>query len=389
MRPGTVTSSTHLSGLDSLRWYSALAVIITHVELHKRYHGLANVWDSVWVQNLGPAGVYFFFALSGFLITWLLQKERMKPLSTVLPNFYRRRGFRILPLYYLLVVLGFLVLPRFSLFAYPDEMSTGPQVPEFFAFVSAQPHVASSFLQRVPNISHLWSIGVELTFYCFWPFVVLRSRNLNRSIVAFIAAILTVKASLLLLGPILFHNPQPVFHFAATMKFECMAVGAWFALATGKRMESLLAHPWTVWLAAAAVPPVFLLYGTRLDNVVHLPLSVLFGIIVSSTAFSPGSPVRFLDNRISNYLGRISYGIYCYHVLCISLVLNVLPVKALGTTWGNILLYSGVLLLTTAVSAISFEFFELPISRRGRKVISASPQVKQSISSTSHTSSAA
>jgi len=211
MRPYAVTSPTHLSGLDSLRWYSALAVIITHVELHKRYHGLANVWDSVWIQNLGPAGVYFFFALSGFLITWLLKKERANALSTVLPSFYRRRAWRILPLYYLLVVLGFLVLPQFSAFAYPEGMSAGPNASELVAFVSAQPHVASSFLQRVPNISHLWSIGVELTFYSFWPLMVLRSRNLNRSIVVFIAGILTVKASLLLLGPALFHDPQPFF----------------------------------------------------------------------------------------------------------------------------------------------------------------------------------
>jgi peptidoglycan/LPS O-acetylase OafA/YrhL len=389
MRPYAVTSPTHLSGLDSLRWYSALAVIITHVELHKRYHGLANVWDSVWIQNLGPAGVYFFFALSGFLITWLLKKERANALSTVLPSFYRRRAWRILPLYYLLVVLGFLVLPQFSAFAYPEGMSAGPNASELVAFVSAQPHVASSFLQRVPNISHLWSIGVELTFYSFWPLMVLRSRNLNRSIVVFIAGILTVKASLLLLGPALFHDPQPFFHFAATLKFECMAVGAWFALRKGQRMESLLSHPRTVWFALAAIPPVFLLYGTRLDNVVHLPLSVLFGIIVSGVAFSPGPPARFLDNRVSNYLGRISYGIYCYHVACISLVLNVFPVRTLGTIWGNLILYLCVLLLTTTVSAISFEFFELPISRRARKVISVSPQVTQSISSTSHKSSAA
>ncbi|MEO2036281.1 MAG: acyltransferase family protein, partial [Planctomycetaceae bacterium] len=227
-----------------------------------------------------------------------------------------------------------------------------------------------------------WCIGVDLTLYCFWPFLLLRSRNVNRSIVVFIAGILTVKASLLLIGPLLFHNPQPVFHLAATLKFECMAVGAWFALPAGKRTKSSLANPWTVWFAAAAVPPVFLLYGTRLDNVAHLPLSVLFGIIISSTAFCSGSPVRFLDNRISNYLGRISYGIYCYHVLCISLVLNMLPMKNLGAIWGNVFLYSGTLFLTTAVSAISFKVFELPIARRARRHVSALPQAKKSVSCT-------
>ena len=375
-------SRTYLSGLDSLRWYTAFAVIITHVELHKRYHGLSNVWDSKWVQNFGPAGVYFFFTLSGFLITWLLQKERTRPLNSVLPDFYRRRGLRILPLYYLLVLLGFFVLPQFSVFSSSGETSAGVQVPEFVAFVSAQPHVASAFLNRVPNISHLWSIGVELTFYCFWPILLLRARNVNRSILAFIIGILTVKASLLLIGPIFFHNPQPLFHFAATLKFECMAVGAWFALTPGKRMAPLLENPRTIWFAAAAIPPVFLLYGTRLDNVAHLPLSVLFGTIISSTAFCSGSPVRYLDNRFSNYLGRISYGIYCYHVLCITVVLKTLPMKNLATTWGNVLLYSGVLFLTIAVSAISFEFFESPISRRARKYLSASPQAKQSASCT-------
>ncbi|MEO2012810.1 MAG: acyltransferase [Fuerstiella sp.] len=369
-------SSAYLSGLDSLRWYSAFAVIITHVELRKKYEGLSNVWDSAWVQNLGPAGVYFFFTLSGFLVTWLLQKERTQPLSTVLPDFYRRRGYRILPLYYFLVLLGFLVLPQFNVFGYSDEPLVRTHAAEFVAFISAQPHFASAFLQRVPNISHLWSIGVELTFYCFWPILILRSKNLKRTILTFCFAVVAIKVALLILGPFLFLNPHPVFHFAATLKFECMAIGAWFALPHGNRMSRILDASVSAWVAMAAVPLVFLLYSTRLDDVAHLPLSVVFGVIIRSAAFTTGSPIRFLDYRASAYLGRISYGIYCYHVVGITLMLNLKPMEKYGNVQGNLFLYCGTLIFTIAVSSASFHFFELPISRRARNVFAGTSEAE-------------
>ena len=167
-----------------------------------------------------------------------------------------------------------------------------------------------------------------------------------------------------------------------TLKFECMAIGAWFALPMRSWCKTMLDAPLTTWLSFAAVPPLFLLYGTPLDNAVHLPMAVLFGVIIRSAALSPASPARFLDNVVSRYLGRISYGIYCYHVLCISLILNLLPVASLSLTWINIVLYTTVIAITAGISALSFEFFELPITQKARRMFASSPPVQQGASCT-------
>ncbi|MCA9015031.1 MAG: acyltransferase, partial [Planctomycetaceae bacterium] len=254
-------SPKYLSGLDSLRWLSALAVLVTHVELHKGYHGLENYWDRVWVRNLGPVGVYFFFTLSGFLITWLLLRERNRHPAEVLPSFYLRRACRILPLYYLMVVLGFAVFPAVTQDT-TDDVWLGRVTPELIAFASGQPHVASAFLRRVPFVSHLWSIGVELTFYGFWPFIVLYSRRVQRSAVRFVVLALLCKAVLALAARSFTENPQPWFHLAATLKFECMAIGGWFAMPHSRRITQFIDHRIVPWAAISLVPVMFLFYGT-------------------------------------------------------------------------------------------------------------------------------
>ncbi len=355
----------YFENLDCLRWLSALAVIVTHVEMIRGQHGMDNAWSNWIVQNLGPVGVYFFFTLSGFLITHILVRYREAPLAETLPSFYVRRAGRILPLYYLLVVLGFFVLPQLSVFTSPTAGGTSPppSLDTFLSFLFAQPHVASAFQQRVANISHLWSIGVEITFYCFWPLLVLRARHLVRAIFIFIVVIIGIKAALLLAGSRI-PNAQGWFHLAATLKFECMAIGSLFALITPGKLWDCLTHRGTALTAMMLVPPVFLLYRTPLDNLVHLPLSVLFGTIIWNSARCPSSPIGVLANPVFNYLGRISYGIYCFHVAVINLLLNVA-----GPYFAEhrLLLYGATIVAVALVSSVSFHFFEEPIIRVAKR----------------------
>lgn len=64
---------------------------------------------------LGGLAVTFFFVLSGFLITYLLLIERDTKGTINIKNFYLRRVLRIWPVYYVIFVIGFLILPRLIL----------------------------------------------------------------------------------------------------------------------------------------------------------------------------------------------------------------------------------------------------------------------------------
>ena len=61
-----MSKKIYFPGLNALRFFSAFAVIITHVELMKQKLEFSNFWTNTLIHNLGVMGVSFFFVLSGF-----------------------------------------------------------------------------------------------------------------------------------------------------------------------------------------------------------------------------------------------------------------------------------------------------------------------------------
>src|ERR1700737_83825 len=109
-------SKGHYPALDGLRGVAILAVML--------FHGFLGLkWDRpltaklVALPQMGWLGVDIFFVLSGFLITGILLDTRDS--SAHFRNFYMRRFLRIIPVYYLLLVIVFLILPRFIPFDTP------------------------------------------------------------------------------------------------------------------------------------------------------------------------------------------------------------------------------------------------------------------------------
>ena len=86
----------YFKGLDTLRAIAALVVVIAHIELHKYLNNIPNVVNHPFIKIPdGHIAVILFFVLSGFLITFLLIKEKEKKGRISLKNFYLRRIFRI------------------------------------------------------------------------------------------------------------------------------------------------------------------------------------------------------------------------------------------------------------------------------------------------------
>lgn len=96
--PGAVAGKVHFDGLNALRFFAALSVVLWHVELTKSYLHIPNaatVFDRI---NCGGLGVVLFFVLSGFLITYLLCVEKCSQRRISLRDFYIRRILKIWPL---------------------------------------------------------------------------------------------------------------------------------------------------------------------------------------------------------------------------------------------------------------------------------------------------
>ncbi len=91
--------------------------------------------------------------------------------------------------------------------------------------------------------------------------------------------------------------------------------------------------------------------------------SILFGILIINFAANENR-IFSMDYKILNYLGKISYGLYMYHLILVVFSIKILMYFGILS---NFLLYPLVLILTILVASISYEYFELPFIRRKQK----------------------
>jgi peptidoglycan/LPS O-acetylase OafA/YrhL len=174
------SAPSRLHGLDTLRALAIVAVMLYHLA-YRMPESLAPI------AALGWTGVDLFFVLSGFLIGGQLLKPYLAGEQPSLADFYRRRAFRILPAYFVVLALYFF-LP-----AWREAPLTAPwwQYPSFTwnLFVDFPSHRA---------FSHVWSLCVEEHFYLILPLLVLglmRKPSLAKT-VTLIAAIVALGIAL-------------------------------------------------------------------------------------------------------------------------------------------------------------------------------------------------
>jgi len=379
-----------------LRFFAALAVFFTHVELIKKFTGFGSHWidpeeritkftvfQSVMSKEIDPLspliayssalGVVFFFVLSGFLITFLLLKEKEQNNSIAIKKFYLRRALRIWPLYYLIFILGFFVLPYFDFFAVPGQDNFFQQNfwGNLLLYACFMPNLAFAiYTTAVPNIGQSWSIGVEEQFYLLWPLLIRKSKNVLKSILWIAGTIITLKGLILLSAPFVKIESLIVLKkFLAMSKLECMALGglgAYFLFHKKEQLLHIIYKPLSQILSVIMIPILIYFIPTALEDILHLLFSISFLVIILNVAGNEKSLLKF-ENRVLQYLGRISYGFYMFHVMCIVFTIHTLD-KYIGlnndiTTPQHILLYGISFLLTVAVSSLSYHIFEMAFIR--------------------------
>lgn len=326
-------------------------------------------WFAPLLSMLGELGVVFFFVLSGFLITYLLLKEKEVTQGVAIGKFYLRRLLRIWPLYLLIVVLGFLILPylnAFEVFQQQRYMWYGFGT-QLVLYLCMLPNLSfAHFNIAIPNIGQAWSIGVEEQFYLIWPWLIGRSKRIITTILVFLAVWLGIKV-VVSLAPIDGWEGMPTLkRFLGMTKMESMAIGAIGAYVVHRNRTFWLRwiyHPWIQRLAWLCVVPLVYLMPMPLMQIFHVVESFLFLVIIINVASNPNSLVQLRWSWM-DFLGRISYGIYMYHMMIITLVIFLVKGRIIGferlTTVQNILVYTLSAGLTIFVAYLSYRFFEMP-----------------------------
>lgn len=363
------TKAVHLPGLNGIRAIAAIAVILAHTTISMAEFGLdpflfgRNPDGSPGGTDLAGFGVSMFFALSGFLITYLLLLEKEKQPIDV-KNFYIRRVLRIHPLYYTYLIVALVLI-----FAFQLEFSSSSLL--FYIFLAANiPFILNTPL---PLLGHYWSLGVEEQFYLFYPWIVKKIRNLPVFLVLSIVALIAVK--LALRYSISSYGLIP-YYFIHVTRFQCMllgAVGAWFFYRGDQWYIRLLTH-WIVqlgaWLAIVLVALDRFHIASVLDQEFISGITV---VIIVGQATRINRLVN-LDLRVFDFLGKISYGLYVIHPLMIFFWSKIFIVE-LPSTFKYIAIYSLVLGSTIVVAYLSYEHFEkyfLRLKARFSAILSSS-----------------
>lgn len=360
-------ATLYFPNLNGLRFLAATLVIVHHIEQYKHIFNIPNLWSNPFIYQSGKLGVVLFFVLSGFLITYLLLNEKRNKGSISLKNFYVRRILKIWPLYFLIVALGFFILPNITLFDTPTEsvFAKGFPLKSFISYMFMFPNLALSNFEIIPFASQAWSIGTEEQFYLIWPliFIYLYSRSLQ-SMVAVILGYLALKYLFFFLQPNIFGIN--ILAFWNTFNIDCMAIGGIVAYCQFYNFGILrfLKNDF-VFISTILVTTILMALGIKFGSIHTDIYASLFVIIILNLACNPRYS-KLLEFEPINYLGTISYGIYMYHSIAIVASIKILNMVGLNNNWT---LYLLVFALTILICHLSYKYFEKPILKLKSKFL--------------------
>jgi len=290
--------------LDGLRFCAVLFVV--------SYHWLPVI-SHIPVASFFGGIVNFFFVLSSYLITKILFSARQKHITYGIPKikmmgiFLLRRTIRIFPAYYFFLLLV-LLLPTIG-----SEVRDNAGM--YFSYL-ANYHIFNT--QDFPSVTaHIWTLAVEEQFYLLWPFVILfiPHRHLLKTFVFIIVSSVVLRA--------ICYSPSQGVPMAILTQYcvDAFAVGAILAYQSmAPDTEKKTITKYFNWVLLASIPVGIIIIVTKSYYLSFVFNRLLFSmlslkIIEGAIDGYKNGFGKFLENKVVLYLGRISYGIYLYHLL--------------------------------------------------------------------------
>jgi peptidoglycan/LPS O-acetylase OafA/YrhL len=352
---------------DGLRALAVLTVMIDHFSTDVPNFPLPD-----WI-HLGASGVRLFLVLSGYFITasLLRVRDRMETRSlspgTALRAFYWRRFLRIFPAYAVFAAIALIL----NVGTIRDNWA--------WVFTGTVNWLIAWRNEWPLTISHLWSICVQEQFYLFWPLLIL---FLPRRWMLQIIISVAIAGVAFRVGCVVFSVPLIARWVLPFGSLDSLAAGAALGWCGGRLRPGR-----TGWFVAAICLMMLALAAiwregdpTQLCSVMVEPLeAVAFVILVARTATGfDGWVGRFLTLPGLVFAGRISYGLYIYHILVVMLFQRWLPAPM---QWLLAVPSLRLIILGTStllVAALSWRLLEQPVNRfRGKKTTSFLGPVSQ------------
>ena len=341
LRYADYLASNYRPAFDGLRGIGFLLVITAHIPSVSLFSYLQG-WTAVWV----------FFVISGYLVTMLLMREEKSQGRVAFGSFLVKRFFRIVPSYWMAIVVYWLA----CLALLPDDYkSFMERLPYFLSFM---PEYANANGYSI--FTHSWTVGVELKFYLLFPpvvFLMIKNANGRLTATAMMAALLTAIGTF---------NAQS---YCAILCGVMLALG--LERPRGYATIAMLTRvPVAVPLAFVVAVFVMLRYTEQLTAV-----AVVATYVVAYCILQQAAVLRVLTWPPLVYLGQRSYGAYLLHFLAIRI-----GYMAFGneTAIGGFLTACFCLAVTVPAAELMYRAIEKPGVDFGRRLLSrlGSPAVR-------------
>jgi len=364
-----------LDGIESLRAYAAVSIIMFHLI------GSGGIKIPEALSFIGThfgQGVPLFFVVSGFSLAYGYL-GRLRDEASV-KTYYRRRFFRIAPLFYAALVFQLVWL----WYAYGATFRwTDIALNATFLF---------NFVPRLTDgiVPASWTIGVEMLFYAMFPALLLWCTNLPRTLVA--VGLATLAAGQFGVDTKALGDQMPAFvyhNFIKNLPLFLWGVTAFHVLGLVTSTLSAANRRYAGWvLAALAICGLFLLYHWQtlymyfwvrdLRSVWDTLWGVPFGVLCIGLAVHP---TRVISNPVTRYVGQISFSVYIVHANILweagraglfEWVFAHLPGQPVVAYFASLAV---ALAIIVPVAAITYRLVEVPGMNWGKRHRAAAPAV--------------
>ncbi len=365
---------SHFDNINSLRFLAFFGIFFSHcfitdnqqVEVSSLFLDMRQV-----TGNLNSVCYSLLFLLTGFLNTWTIFEERFIYKKMNLLRFYMRRILGMLPLYFLLFLLGFFILPNVDT-GIPDSTNQPIGIAEYLGFIFNYHYIdTGNPIQGV--LGNMWSIAVSFQFILIWPLLMANFRRKEMT--------LFVIAMLAFIGSAWMWSQDDSFRYS-TLNVMCdFIVGSYLAyfcffkyklyIFLKKQTRRTIGFIYLAFFGVLIfLKPIEFRMQMIPEQLVFIiervVLTLTLAFFVFEQNFSSNSVFKLAKLRIFNYPGKHAYSMYAYHAIGIILGYRIMKFIVSEENLTSVLLIEPLIAfaITFALAIFSTEYFEKKFIRR-------------------------
>lgn len=333
-----------LLSVQYLRGCAALMIVFIHLELQLKRAGYSGYWPTFL-----SAGVDIFFVISGFIM-WITTANGMSALE-----FFRRRFFRIVPLYWLLTSIVLVTLVSFPKVVQSGHLDRWHVFGSYLFIPVVHPILGIMQPLLIPG----WTLNYEMFFYVIFGFALLLPANVRLIVVSVILVVLSSVSLFVNVAPL---TIMEFYTFSRVLEFAYgMALG-WIYV---RGIRHSLTIVWIAWacllLGIGAITQTASYFDGR-GLLVGVPaLLIVAGAVMIE--HMQGMP----NIRGIHFLGNASYSLYLSHPIVISIVNQIYRKGVFDRLPGALFIFACLEVASSIAGAsLIYLYIEVPLLQLGR-----------------------